>query len=158
MAQLIIKYVNSSYFNEEGLGYFIDTVFENFEELYNFPQLNHNKKEILRILYSENFRGFMAYYGGYLIGYLLGEILTYKNKKVFFINYLYVCPKFRNMHLGTTMINNSKKIVKINNLDGLVLMVDTENEKNMIFYHKLGFTLDADRLNQRHDILVCMRY
>ncbi len=154
MAQLLIRYVDNNFFNEESLGYFVNTVFDNFEELYNYPQLSHNKKEILRILYSENFRGFIVFYGGYIIGYLLGEITNYKNGKVFFINYLYVCSKFRNMHLGTTLINNSKKIVKMNNLDGLVLMCDTENEKNMIFYHKLGFKLDPDRLNQKHDILV----
>ena len=61
--QLYIKPVNSSFFNRPNVGEFINIVFRNFKNLYEFPQLKHNKEEILRLLNSDKFHGFIIFYG-----------------------------------------------------------------------------------------------
>ena len=61
--QLYIKSVDSSYFNRPNLEDFVETIFSNFIELYDYPQLNHNRKEILRLLNSQTFHGFLVFYG-----------------------------------------------------------------------------------------------
>lgn len=152
--QLYIKSVDSSFFNRPNLGLFITSVFENFMDLYNFPQLNHNRNEILRLLNSENFHGFLVFYGNKIIGYLLGELIDYNGLYLYFINYLYVSPVFRDKKLGTQLINLAKQYTIMKNADGLSLISDTENDKNFYFYNKLGFNIHEDRLYQRHELFI----
>ncbi len=152
--QLYIKSVDSSFFNRPNLGIFVDTVFTNFRDLYDFPQLNHNKKEILRLVNSEKFHGFLVFYGNKIIGYLLGEVINYNGKKLYFINYLYVSSVFRNKKLGTQLIDLAKEYAKEQHTDGIGLITDTENDKNFYFYKKLGFDLTDERLYQRHELFI----
>jgi ribosomal protein S18 acetylase RimI-like enzyme len=153
-SQLYIKSVDSSFFNRPNLGIFVDTVFKNFMNLYDFPQLNHNKNEIFRLLNSETFHGFIIFYGNKLIGYLLGEIVNYNNMNLYFINYVYVSTVFRDKKLGTQLINNASEYARTQNMEGVSLMCDSENEKNMHFYNKLGFVLSDNRLYQKHELFI----
>ncbi len=152
--QLYIKSVDSSFFNRPNLGLFVETIFRNFIDLYDFPQLNHNKKEILRLLNSEKFHGFIIFYGNKIIGYLLGEIIEYNGLLLYFINYLYVSPVFRDKKLGSQLINLAKQYAVMQNADGIGLISDTENDKNFYFYKKLGFDVNEDRLYQRHELFI----
>ena len=153
-SQLYIKSVDNSFFNRPNLGLFIKTIFENFIELYDYPQLNHNRNEILRLLNSQKFHGFLIFYGNKLIGYLLGELLDYNGMYLYFINYLYVSPVFRDKKLGSQLINLAKEYAMIQNSDGVALISDTENDKNFYFYQKLGFQIHEDRLYQRHELFI----
>jgi ribosomal protein S18 acetylase RimI-like enzyme len=153
-SQLYIKSVDSAFFNRPNLNLFISSVFNNFIDLYDYPQLNHNKNEIVRLVNSEKFHGYIVFFGNKIIGYLLGEIINYNGQNLFFINYIYVSPAFRNKKIGSQLINYSKDHVKINNLDGIGLIIDSENDKNMYFYKKLNFGLSEDRLFQRHELFV----
>jgi len=155
--QLYIKSVDSSFFNRPQLGYFIETVFKNFHNLYDFPQLNHNRNEIIRLLNSQTFHGFIVFYGKYIIGYLLGEVLEYKNMYLYFINYLYISPVFQNKKLGSQLLNLAKEYSISQNTQGIGLITDTENDKNLHFYRKHGFQLCEERLYQRHELYVWMR-
>ena len=152
--QLYIKSVDRSFFNRPNLGLFIDTVFNNFNELYNFPQLKHNREEIIRLINSGKFHGFLIFYGNKMIGYLLGEILNYNGLSLYFINYLFVSPVFRDKKLGTQLIKFAKNYTIMENLDGISLISDTENNKNFNFYRKLGFEIHEDRLYQRHELFI----
>jgi ribosomal protein S18 acetylase RimI-like enzyme len=152
--QLYIKSVDSSFFNRPNLGIFIDTVFSNFSDLYDFPQLNHNKKEIMRLLNSQTFHGFLVFHGNKIIGYLLGEVINYNGKKLYFINYLFVSSVFRNKKLGTQLLDLSKDYAKEQNTEGIGLISDTENDKNFHFYKKHGFDLSDERLHQRHELFI----
>ena len=152
--QLYIKSVDSSFFNRPNLGLFIDTVFNNFNELYNFPQLKHNRDEIIRLLYSQKFHGFLIFYGNKMIGYLLGEVIDYNELSLYFINYVFVSPVFRDKKLGTQLINLAKNYALQENLDGVSLISDTENDKNFNFYKKLGFEIHEERLYQRHELFI----
>jgi len=152
--QLYIKSVDSSYFNRPNLGEFIETVFSNFMELYDYPQLNHNRNEIIRILNSQTFHGFLIFYGNKMIGYLLGEIVNYNNQVLYFINYVFVSGAFRGRKLGSQIMNYAKQYAVQQNADGVGLICDSENDKNMSFYKKLGFQLSDDRLYQRHELFI----
>jgi aminoglycoside 6'-N-acetyltransferase I len=153
-SQLYIKSVNSTFFNRPNLGIFVDTVFKNFMDLYNYPQLNHNKNEIFRLLNSETFHGFLIFYGNKIIGYLLGEIVNYNNMNLYFINYLFVAPVFRDKKLGKQLMKNAIEFAKMQNMEGIGLICDSENDKNMNFYNKLGFVLSDNRLYQRHELFI----
>lgn len=155
--QLYIRSVDSSFFNRPNLGYFIETVFKNFSDLYDFPQLNHNRNEIIRLLNSQTFHGFIVFYGNHIIGYLLGEVIEYKNMNLYFINYLFVSEAFRNRKLGSQLINLAKEHAISQNTQGVGLITDTENDKNLYFYRKHGFQLSEERLYQRHELYVWSR-
>ncbi len=155
--QLYIKSIDSSFFNRPNLGLFISTVFNNFKDLYNYPQLNHNKNEILRLLTSTTFHGFLIFYGNKIIGYLLGEIVNYNNMNLYFINYLFISSIFRNRKLGQQLIKYAKEFAKTQNTDGIGLICDSENEKNLSFYNKLGFNLGEQRLYQRHEFFIWLK-
>jgi ribosomal protein S18 acetylase RimI-like enzyme len=152
--QLYIKPVNSSFFNRPNVGEFINIVFNNFKNLYEFPQLKHNKEEILRLITSPKFHGFIIFYGNKIIGYLLGEIINYNGMVLYFINYVYVSQMFRDKKLGSQIIKFAKDYAKTQNTNGIGLISDTENDKNFHFYQKHGFALDENRLYQRHELFM----
>ena len=150
--QLNIKSIGSEFWNRPNLGLFIDCVFNNFSNLYDFPQLKHNKTEIRRLLMSTEFHGFIVFYGNKIIGYLLGEKIQYNNMSIFFINYIFIGKQFQNKKLGSQLLNYAKQYTKMENLQGIGLLNDTENEKNTFFYVKNGFEISEERLYQRHEL------
>ncbi len=147
--QLYIKPIDKNYFNKPNLHLFISTVFNNFSELYDFPKLNHNKQEINRLLFSANFTGFLVLYNGHIIGYLLGENIIYDNEQIFFINYIYVSPIFRNKKLGGKLLDYVKKHTIKNNYNKILLICDSENINNLNFYKKHNFILN-NKIYTRH--------
>ena len=72
----------------------------------------------------------------------------------YFINYVFVSPVFRDKKLGTQLINLAKNYALQENLDGVSLISDTENDKNFNFYKKLGFEIHEERLYQRHELFI----
>lgn len=149
-----IKQVNQNSFNTDNLQHFINIVFQNFQYLYDYPYVIHSKQEILRLLTSPNFNGYLVYYKKYIIGYLLGELIPVQNKLMFFINYVYISPKFRDHKLGTKLMNKAFKYAEDKKADGLALVTDIEDEKSVRFYSRLKFSLDPDmRKNQKFDVL-----
>lgn len=147
--QLYIKPIDKNYFNKPNLNLFISTVFNNFNELYNFPKLNHNKQEINRLLFSANFTGFLILYNNHIIGYLLGENIIYDNESIFFINYIYVSPIFRNKKLGGKLLEYAKMHTIKNNYNKILLICDSENINNLNFYKKNNFILNK-KIYTRH--------
>ncbi len=149
-----IKQVDQNSFDVDNLSYFIDTIFNNFKYLYDYPYVIHSKQEILRLLTSPNFHGYLIYYKKYIIGYLVGELIPVQNKLMYFINYIYVSPKFRDHKLGTKLMNKAFKYAKSKKADGLALITDIEDEKSVRFYSRLKFSLDEDmKKNQKFDVL-----
>ena len=151
--QLFIKQIDKDYFNKPNFDLFINTVFNNFEDLYNYPKLNHNKNEINRLLFSANFTGFIIYYGSHIIGYLLGENIFYNNEQVYFINYLFISSHYRNKKLGSKLLTYSKNHTKRNNFKKILLICDSENYGNMQFYKKHNFNISNNKLYLRHELL-----
>jgi ribosomal protein S18 acetylase RimI-like enzyme len=152
--QLYIKSVDNNFFNRPNLELFIDTIFNNFIDLYNFPYLKHNKTEILKLLSSNNFYGFLVFHGNIIIGYLLGEVINLNNQFVFFINYLFIAPTFRNNKLGTQLINIAKQYVIMNDFDAIAQLCDINNQNIINFYEKLGFIISNEKLHQNHELFI----
>lgn len=150
--QLFIKSINSSFFNKPNIHLFISSVFNNFIDLYDYPQLNHNIDSIYNLLMSDSFHGFIVFYKTKIIGYLLGEIVNMNGNNYYFINYLFVSSVFRNKKLGSLMLNYAKKYIMNKHIHGISLIIDTENHKNIQFYKKHGFIISENRLFQRHEL------
>src|SRR5437764_225383 len=76
------------------------------------------------------------------------------HRTVLYISYLYVSSKYRSLGLGATLLNMAIQRASLLNLNSVVLIVDTENQKVLDFYMKKGFIYDQQlRRYDRYDIL-----
>lgn len=134
---------------------FSNIIFRNFFYLSDFPILKHSINDINILLSNKNMHGFFALINNKIIGYIISEFISLDDKrKVLFINYIYVSPKFRNQNIGTLLINKIYDIGKKFNLNALMLICDTENFKIFDMYQKRGFMLDLIlRRYDRFDVL-----
>ncbi len=155
---LNIRQIDKNFSQTPNIGLFVDVVFNNFIDLYEFPQLNHNKQEITRLLTANLFNGYIVYYKNVIIGYLLGEIVEYDGMRIFFINYLFVAELFRNKKIGKQLVAYSKRYSLVHSLDGVGLINDTNNKKNMSFYRKLGFKQHINRTYQQHEFFIWKKH
>jgi len=125
------------------LNYFGKIVFNNFKELVKIPNLKHNIKEIMRIIKLQNSVIIFKMYKNKIIGYVLGEIMHLNDgRNVFYITYIYTSPFFRGKGIATELMNIINNMVKDQNLDGVLLTCDSENEELYLFYEKRGFMPD----------------
>lgn len=134
---------------------FANVIYQNFSDLANYPKLNHNKKELIRLLTSKNTRIYLLLYKNKIASYLVGEFITLNDGRlVFFINYIYTSSFFRNKGLGSNLIKHVIGIANKNKCDGIMLICDVENEKTYNFYLMRGFMPDVIlRRYQKHDVL-----
>jgi len=152
---IVIKNVNSGHFNKPNVNIFIDLVYNHFIELANFVDLKHSKQEITRLLRSTNFRGYLVYNGSKIIGYLLGEIMILVDgRKVFYISYMFVAPSFRKKGIASQLMEYSRTLANNSRFDGVLLTVDSDNQKVYEFYLKRGFMPDMTlRRYAQHEVL-----
>jgi len=121
----------------------VDTIYDNFKNLGDIEKLNHNKKEIERILKSNNSFVLFIMKNKKIIAYLIAEkILLADGREVLYIYYLFTSQKFRNMGLASTLLDTSKQFSNKNNCTGIMLTCDTDNTKVHNFYLKKGFMPD----------------
>ena len=146
----IIKNINTS--NCKKL---IHMLYTNFIELKNHKHLFHTKDELTRLVLSKDTMVLYLMDNGKIISYLVGELkILDDGRQVFFINYVYTAKKFRGKGTASYLIEYVKKICTDNNLSGILLICDTENEKVHNFYLTRGFMPDLVlRRYDRHDVL-----
>lgn len=150
--KLNIHIIKSNYFTN--INKFSKYVFNNFIHLVNNHETEHNIPSINKLLGSKYFHGYIVKYENKIIAYLLGEIKYLDDgRTVYFINYIYVIPKFRSKGIASKLmkivINNAQK----NNFDNVMLVYDTYNTKLKYFYTKMGFERDMIlKRFTRHDI------
>ena len=133
----------------------VETIHNNFLELSKYPVLKHNKYEIHRLLTSPNLIMFTIYNDGNMIAYLIGEIIVLNDgRKVLYISYLYVSSKYRGMSLGSNLLKMAIDKASALNMNSVVLIVDTEDQRALDFYMKKGFMYDQYlRRYDRYDVL-----
>jgi ribosomal protein S18 acetylase RimI-like enzyme len=136
----IVKYI-------EGLKAKIDRtvnkIYDDFPELIKYPQLNHNKKEIGRLLVDKRMFGIMLYENNKLMGYIVGETMVLPDGRlIYFITYLYVDHEHRNIGLGKYLLNNMIKHIMNYGIYVMVLMADENDKGAQKFYSKFGFEVD----------------
>ena len=90
-----------------------------------------------------------------LIAYLIGEIIKLDNgKMVFFINYLYVIQKYRNLGIGSKLLNIVINKVKQWKINGIMLLYNSTNDYLTNFFANRNFYIDETyRRNERYEIL-----
>ena len=126
-----LKFINS---NKQPL---INTIYNNFLSLKHEPKLNHNIKEISRLLYSTDGHTYLLNNGSKVIGYIVGEVLLIQDgRMVFYISYLYIGSNYRGKGLGTFLLN--AVIEKCKNIGILFIMLtcDSSNTKLYRYYKK----------------------
>lgn len=134
---------------------FVETIYDNFKNLGDIKKLNHNKKEIERILKSNNSFVLFIMKNKQIIAYLIAEkILLADGREVLYIYYLFTSPHFRNMGLASTLLDTAKQISNKHNCTGIMLTCDTDNTKVHDFYLKKGFMPDMlMRTYNKYDVL-----
>lgn len=143
------------YINRQNLNGFINTVYNNFIELAKYPELKHTPEELGRLMTSDNLVMYTITYNKMMIGYLIAEKMQLDDgRDVLFIAYLYVAKKYRSEGLGTVMLDKANGFAKANNLNALMLVCDTDDQKVMNFYFTKGFMYDLNlRRYNKYDVL-----
>jgi|SRR5271166_640757 len=138
--------------NKQDSDLFADIIYNNFEYLTKFPELQHTKKDILDI-FNQDILCYLLYDGKKLIGYLVGDFRTIDTRYVFYLSYVYIKQDYRNRKLGSELMNRLIKKCKDHGTKFIVLTCDTNDKKVVNFYKKLGFVIDKIHGgNKRHNV------
>ena len=133
----------------------IEIIYHNFEELTEWPKLNHSRVELARLLTSPDTIIIIAVLNKLIVGYLVAELTIVNNKKLMHIHYIFTMPVRRKSGIATYMLNLIQKYAKEEGSDALSLTFDTYNKKLERFYYNNYFRYDTGlRSYQRHDMLV----
>jgi ribosomal protein S18 acetylase RimI-like enzyme len=134
---------------------FGQTVFYNFRELTNFPNLKHNIKEIMRTIKSTKSTIIFFMNAGKVVGYLLGEIMKLNDSRnVFYVSYIYTSPQFRGKGIASRLLTTVDNFVAKNNLDGVMLTCDSQDEYVYDFYSNKGYMPDLVlRTYDRYEVM-----
>jgi ribosomal protein S18 acetylase RimI-like enzyme len=141
---------------KETTKYFTATIYKNFRELTNDPTLKHTPNEINKLLKSPKMYSLLVYDSVHkMLAYLIGEIMELQNgRMVFYITYIYVASKYRGLGIASKLINIIFSKVDSWDLDGIMLICDTENKLVHDFYLKRGFMPDQTyRRYDQHEVI-----
>jgi ribosomal protein S18 acetylase RimI-like enzyme len=124
---------------------FAQTIYNNFKHLACIPQLQHSMEEIVRLLSDDSFFGFTVINScsNNIVGYLIGELKNLDDGRyVCYISYIYVAQKFRNLKVGSYLIDKVKKLCSDSGIQFLLLTCDSNDERVYTFYKTKGFVQD----------------
>lgn len=136
-----------------------NVIYRNFKSLIEDPSLLHTPEEINSTIQSEQAINYLVYYKyqkiNKLIAYLIGETKQLSDSRyVYYISYLYVLKKFRNMKIGTILLQTVIDKCKDKGIKFIVLRYDTSDTKLKKFYDKFGFTKDPVlSTGDKHDVV-----
>jgi RimJ/RimL family protein N-acetyltransferase len=135
---------------------FVSSVYRNFDDLSNVSELNHNEREIARLLTSSKSVIILGTIDGVIECYLIAEITIIENlKQLMHIYYLFTAPVYRGRGLSTRLLNLIQKYAKELNISTLSLTFDTYNKELERFYANNHFVYDENlRSLQRYDMMV----
>jgi ribosomal protein S18 acetylase RimI-like enzyme len=118
-------------------------VYINFEKLSQYPQLKHNRKEIMRLLKSDDVVVYLYLVNKKIAAYMVGEIMKLNDgRHVFYISYIFTAVKFRNKGIASKLMNVIDEMTNKYGLDGVMLTCDSEDRAVYDFYLKRGFMPD----------------
>jgi len=129
---------------------FVTTIYKNFIDLANYPELKHNIRELTRLVTSKDAKVYLIVVNNKIAAYLVGEIMKLNDgRRVFYISYLYTSKLFRKKGFGTKLMNRVEAYSKDFSLDGILLTYDTEDTQVNNFYLMKGFM--PDMLLRKYD-------
>lgn len=150
VSNVSILYYDGYHLRKTDLRKFIHVIHENFENEVYDNNLNHNRKNIARLLTSNNAITIIAYDVDKkkILAYLIAENTIYDKNNYLHINYLFVSPDNRMKGLGTKMLNLIKKYGMDNKKKTLSLNYNVNNLRLKKFYYSNGFVpYDKNNLN-----------
>jgi GNAT superfamily N-acetyltransferase len=151
---LIIKSITGGF--KESTKVFSYTIYRNFDYYKDDPVMHHTIDDIHKLLKSKDMYCLLVYNTLHqLIAYLIGEIIKLDNgEMVFFINYLYVIHKYRNLGIGSKLLNLVINKVKQWKINGLMLLYNSTSDFLTNFFANRNFYIDEKyRRNERYEIL-----
>lgn len=120
-------------------------IYKNFSYLTAYPEVQHNVNSIVQSLNVEGNYCYLLYHNNDLIGYLVGDFRTLPdNRYGYYISYVYICEKYRNMKLGTKLMDKLINKCKEKGVKFIVLTCDIRDKKVVNFYRKYGFNKDPN--------------
>ena len=152
--KLIIKNITGGF--KESIKVFSYTIYKNFDSYKQYQSLHHTLDDITALLKSKEMYCLLVYnFDHKLIAYLIGEIIKIDNgNMVFFINYLYVSEKYRNMGIGSKLLDIIIKKVKHWKIDDIMLLCDSMNDSLNGFFGNRHFYVNTTYAqNERFEIL-----
>ena len=137
---------------------FASVIYNNFKYISQFPELNHNIEEIKKLLTNNKMMSLFIYNKKSIIGYLVGEYkILNDGRSTYYVEYMYIAPKYRNRKLGTQLMSILNNKCKLNGIKYITLTCDSLDKKVYNFYLKRGFKLDPSlNTNSRHRVLTCI--
>lgn len=150
-----LKYTGNKLANRN-MNKLITTIYKNFSDIGDKPELNHTRKEIHRLLCSPKSIIIIAVTNNIIVGYLLAEVTVVDDlKQLMHIYYIFTAPKYRGKGIASYMLDLIEKYAQEINITTLSLTFDTQDEKLEKFYLSKGFVYDQNlRSHQRHDMVV----
>jgi len=147
--------ISSKDLNESRSNKISNMVFSNFSFLDKYPHLNHNIKEINKIINSTTSHTLLYTLDGSIVAYVMCDIMNLKDgRKVLYIDYIFVVPQFRHAGIGKKMLTYTFNTAKQNNLSGVMLTSDSQDQYVYNWYLDYGFMPDVLlRTYNRHEIL-----
>lgn len=135
--------VSSDQLRSQNMSMFTNTIYHNFENLSQFPHLNHSKKSIHDLLTGESAVVYVCVLRKHIIGYIVGEIMQLQDgRNVLYITYLFVSKQYRNKKMASILIASVEKHAKNKFLNGIMLTCDTHNKPVYDMYKYKGFAQD----------------
>jgi len=151
---LIIKNITGGF--KESTKIFSQIIYQNFDHYTDDPVMHHTIEDITTLLKSKDMYCLLVYNIHHrLIGYLIGEIIKLNDgKMIFFINYLYVIKKYRNLGIGSKLLNIIIDKVKHWKINGIMLLYNsTDNYLTNFFTNRNFYVDDSYKRNERYEIL-----
>jgi len=150
---LTIKSITGGF--KESTKVFTYTIYRNFDYYKDDLITHHTINDINQLLKSKNMYCLLVYNIKHqLIAYLIGEIIKLDNKTVFFINYLYVIQKYRNLGSGSKLLNIVISKAKQWKINGIMLLYNSTNDYLTNFFANRNFHVDETyKRNERYEIL-----
>lgn len=150
-----LRYTGNNLANRD-MSKLIDVVYGNFESLDEFPELNHTRLEIDRLLSSPKSIIIIGTINKVIVSYLLAEITATEDlRQLMHIYYIYTAPAYRGKGIASYMLNLIEKYAQEYNITILSLTFDTFDKKLENFYLNNDFVYDPNmRSYQQHDMMV----
>jgi GNAT superfamily N-acetyltransferase len=138
----------------------VNAIYLNFLDLSDYPELKHNRHELMRLVTSEKSKVILIMVDGKIAAYLIGEIMDLDDgRRVFYISYLFTSKIFRGKGFASRLMRYADELVKNFEFDGIMLTCDTEDEEVHNFYLARGFFPDLILRNyKKHDVLYKGRF
>jgi GNAT superfamily N-acetyltransferase len=134
---------------------FVEMLYLNFAELADYPELKHNRQELMRLVTSDQSKIVLIIVNKKIAAYLVGETMDLNDgRRVFYISYIFTAKMFRKQGFASKLMNYIEEYSKKFEYDGLLLTCDTEDDDVYNFYQIRGFMPDLVlRQYKKHDIL-----